>query len=113
MAPEVTLGAGWPACSRRSELCIITNSVVKAYRATADPCMELVLKCVFAGRALHDHTALQTASTMLRAGAYRVFSCDGSNTDDVILAAADRALADGMDIINLCAHFASRPASCF
>ncbi len=40
---------------------------------------------------------------MFRAGAYRVFSCDGSNTDDVILAAADRALADGMDIINLCA----------
>ena len=37
-----------------------------------------------------------------RAGAYRVFSCDGSNTDDVLLAAADRALADGMDIINMC-----------
>ncbi len=36
------------------------------------------------------------------AGAYRVFSCDGSNTDDVLLAAADRALSDGMDIINMC-----------
>ena len=31
-----------------------------------------------------------------------MFSCDGSNTDDVLLAAADRALSDGMDIINMC-----------
>ena len=40
------------------------------------------------------------------AGAYRIFSCDGSNTDDVILAAADRAVEDGMDIINMCAGLA-------
>ena len=43
-----------------------------------------------------------TEHAMQRAGAYRVFSCDGSNTDDVIIAAAERALADGMDVINMC-----------
>ncbi|CAD5369226.1 Peptidase S8 [Rubrivivax sp. A210] len=33
-------------------------------------------------------------------GAYRVFGCDGSTSDDVILAALERALADGMDVVN-------------
>jgi subtilisin family serine protease len=34
-------------------------------------------------------------------GAYRVFGCDGDATDDIIIAAIERAIAEGMDIINL------------
>ena len=34
-------------------------------------------------------------------GAYRVFGCAGSTTSDIILAALERALADGMQVINL------------
>lgn len=33
-------------------------------------------------------------------GAYRVFGCDGSTTDDIILAALERALDDGMHVVN-------------
>lgn len=33
-------------------------------------------------------------------GAYRVFGCSGSTTSDIILAALERALADGMQVIN-------------
>lgn len=33
-------------------------------------------------------------------GAYRVFGCTGSSTADVIIAAMERALADGMDVVN-------------
>jgi len=34
-------------------------------------------------------------------GAYRVFGCDGSVTEDVMIAAMERALADDMDILNM------------
>ena len=34
-------------------------------------------------------------------GAYRVFGCGGSTTDDVMLAAMERAHADGMDVLNM------------
>ncbi|MFD0865878.1 S8 family serine peptidase, partial [Tessaracoccus lubricantis] len=34
-------------------------------------------------------------------GAYRVFGCDGGTETDVILAAMERAQADGMDVVNL------------
>ncbi|KAG0347485.1 hypothetical protein BGZ54_004896, partial [Gamsiella multidivaricata] len=34
-------------------------------------------------------------------GAYRVFGCDGSSGDDVILAAMELAFNDGMDVINM------------
>lgn len=34
-------------------------------------------------------------------GAYRVFGCDGSADTEVILAAMDRASADGMDVVNM------------
>jgi minor extracellular serine protease Vpr len=34
-------------------------------------------------------------------GAYRVFGCAGSTHSDVVLAAVERAFADGMDIVNL------------
>jgi minor extracellular serine protease Vpr len=34
-------------------------------------------------------------------GAYRVFGCEGSSNSDVILAAIERAYADGMDVVNL------------
>nr|WP_297428863.1 S8 family serine peptidase [uncultured Actinotalea sp.] len=33
-------------------------------------------------------------------GAYRVFGCEGSTTSDIIVAALERALADGMDVVN-------------
>ncbi len=34
-------------------------------------------------------------------GAYRVFGCEGSTHSDVVLAAVERAFADGMDVVNL------------
>ncbi len=34
-------------------------------------------------------------------GSYRVFGCEGSTTDDVMLAAMERILADGMDVLNM------------
>jgi subtilisin family serine protease len=34
-------------------------------------------------------------------GAYRVFGCEGSTTSDIMIAAMERALADGMDILNM------------
>jgi minor extracellular serine protease Vpr len=34
-------------------------------------------------------------------GAYRVFGCDGSTTADIMIAAMERALADGMQVLNM------------
>ncbi len=34
-------------------------------------------------------------------GSYRVFGCEGSTTDDVMLAAMERILADNMDVLNM------------
>lgn len=34
-------------------------------------------------------------------GAYRVFGCAGSTSDDVVIAAMERALADGMQVVNM------------
>lgn len=34
-------------------------------------------------------------------GSYRVFGCEGSTTADIMLAAMERALADGMDVLNM------------
>ncbi len=34
-------------------------------------------------------------------GAYRVFGCQGSTTADIMLAAMERVLADGMDVLNM------------
>jgi minor extracellular serine protease Vpr len=34
-------------------------------------------------------------------GAYRVFGCSGSSSSDVIISALEKAMADGMDIINM------------
>lgn len=34
-------------------------------------------------------------------GAYRVFGCDGSTTDDVMIAAMERIAADGMQVLNM------------
>lgn len=34
-------------------------------------------------------------------GAYRVFGCAGSTTADIMVAAMERALADGMDVLNM------------
>lgn len=37
----------------------------------------------------------------VRFGAYRVFGCDGSTTADIMIAAMERALADGMHVLNM------------
>ena len=37
----------------------------------------------------------------VRFGAYRVFGCEGSTTDDVMLAAMERILHDHMDVLNM------------
>ncbi|MEE6283230.1 S8 family serine peptidase [Georgenia sp. MJ170] len=44
-------------------------------------------------------------------GAYRVFGCDGSTEADIMVAAMERALADGMDVVNqsIGSAFASWP----
>ena len=34
-------------------------------------------------------------------GAYRVFGCDGSTDSDIMIAAMERALADGMQVVNM------------
>jgi minor extracellular serine protease Vpr len=34
-------------------------------------------------------------------GAYRVFGCTGSTSDEVMISAMERALADGMDVLNM------------
>ncbi|WP_125778455.1 S8 family serine peptidase [Antribacter gilvus] len=34
-------------------------------------------------------------------GAYRVFGCEGSTSADIMIAAMERALADGMDVLNM------------
>ena len=34
-------------------------------------------------------------------GAYRVFGCQGSTTEDIMIAAMERALADDMDVLNM------------
>lgn len=34
-------------------------------------------------------------------GAYKVFGCDGSTTADIMILAMERALADGMDVLNM------------
>ncbi|KAF9438659.1 hypothetical protein BGZ76_006032 [Entomortierella beljakovae] len=34
-------------------------------------------------------------------GAYKIMGCDGNTNDDIILAALERAIADGMDVINI------------
>lgn len=34
-------------------------------------------------------------------GAYRVFGCSGSTSDDIMIAAMERALADGMQVVNM------------
>lgn len=34
-------------------------------------------------------------------GSYRVFGCDGSTSDDIMLAAMERAYRDGMDVLNM------------
>lgn len=34
-------------------------------------------------------------------GAYRVFGCDGSTSADIMIAAMERAYADGMDVVNM------------
>jgi minor extracellular serine protease Vpr len=46
-------------------------------------------------------TGVKGVAPGVQFGAYRVFGCGGSTTDDVMLAAMERALADGMDVLNM------------
>ncbi|SDL49228.1 S8 family serine peptidase [Tessaracoccus oleiagri] len=44
---------------------------------------------------------IQGVAPDVQFGSYRVFGCDGSSSSDIIVAAMDRAKADGMDIVNM------------
>jgi subtilisin family serine protease len=46
-------------------------------------------------------TGLKGVAPGVTFGAYRVFGCDGNTTSDVMLAAMDRILADGADVLNM------------
>ena len=46
-------------------------------------------------------TGVKGVAPAVKFGAYRVFGCGGSTTDDVMLAAMERALADGMHVLNM------------
>jgi len=45
--------------------------------------------------------ALKGVAPAVTYGAYRVFGCEGSTTEDIMIAAMERAQADGMDIVNM------------
>lgn len=45
--------------------------------------------------------AVKGVAPDVKLGAYRVFGCDGSTTADIMLAAMERALADGMHVLNM------------
>lgn len=45
--------------------------------------------------------AVKGVAPGVRFGAYRVFGCDGSTTADIMIAAMERALADGMHVLNM------------
>jgi subtilisin family serine protease len=46
-------------------------------------------------------TALKGVAPGVTFGAYRVFGCAGSTTEDIMIAAMEAAQADGMDIVNM------------
>jgi minor extracellular serine protease Vpr len=48
-----------------------------------------------------EGVALKGVAPGVTFGAYRVFGCDGSTTEDIMIAAMERAQADGMDIVNM------------
>ncbi|RKP10395.1 peptidase S8/S53 domain-containing protein [Thamnocephalis sphaerospora] len=48
-----------------------------------------------------NDSVLKGVAPAVTFGAYRVFSCNGVVEDDIILAAIERAVRDGMDIINM------------
>ena len=47
------------------------------------------------------HGAVTGVAPDVRFGAYRVFGCDGSTTDDIMIAAMERVLHDDMDVLNM------------
>jgi minor extracellular serine protease Vpr len=50
----------------------------------------------------NDHTnGLKGVAPAVTLGAYRVFGCNGSTFTDIMIAAMEMALADGMDILNM------------
>ena len=46
-------------------------------------------------------TALKGVAPDVTFGAYRVFGCEGSTTADIMIAAMERALKDGMQVLNM------------
>ncbi|MEF2279549.1 S8 family serine peptidase [Deinococcus sp. YIM 134068] len=46
-------------------------------------------------------TGFKGAAPGVTFGAYKVFGCEGSTYDDVMIAAMERALADGMNVLNM------------
>ena len=49
----------------------------------------------------NDPSGLKGVAPDVTFGAYRVFGCDGSTTADIMIAAMERALRDGMDVLNM------------
>lgn len=47
------------------------------------------------------HGAVKGVAPEASLGAYRVFGCDGSTSDDVLIAAIERAVTDKMDVVNM------------
>ncbi|MCK6429934.1 MAG: S8 family serine peptidase [Burkholderiaceae bacterium] len=47
-----------------------------------------------------DGAGIKGVAPGVKFGAYRVFGCAGSTTSDILLAAMERALADGMHVVN-------------
>jgi minor extracellular serine protease Vpr len=45
--------------------------------------------------------ALKGVAPGVAFGAYKVFGCDGSTTEDIMVAAMEQAQADGMDVVNM------------
>ena len=96
-APDVSFGVP-PTIRVAASLLVLAiaallqNSHVR-HRTGALP-MKLLL--VVYATAVREHC-------LLCAGAYRVFSCDGTTgANTILIAAAEQAYEDGMDIINLC-----------
>ncbi|KAG0020451.1 hypothetical protein BGZ81_009345 [Podila clonocystis] len=54
-----------------------------------------------AGIVAADDSIVQGVAPQVILGAYRVLGCNGSSSDDIILAALERAVEDKMDVINL------------
>jgi hypothetical protein len=70
-------------------------------QATVHACRQQMHCIVFAEQVASVAATANGVAPGALLGSYRVFGCQGSATDDVIIEAIDRAVRDGCDIINL------------